>query len=789
LTVTPDIVLIFFILTASVVLLVTEWIPMEVTALLALGAVALTGLVPPAEALSGFSSPAVVTVWAVFILSGGLTQTGVASIIGKVVLKMAGRKEAVMVAVIMASTGVMSALMNNVAVAALMLPVVMDIARQTDTAPSRLLMPLAYGSLLGGLTTQIGTPPNILVTEALRDASLAPFSFFDFTPVGLVIMAAGIAFMVFVGRHLLPDRNPAREISTGGGGDWRQSYALQDRLFQIRVPSDSPLVGKSLAQSRIGSALALNVLGITRHDQTLIAPNAAERLQAEDLLTVEGNLSEMHRVQNWRLLHLEPETVDIGEIYADGVVTARVRLGADSPLVGKSLNILGFRAKYKVNVLAIRSGETLRRTGLPDIPLRSGDELLVAGRQEDLDALAAETGTDSVQSVDRRALVEAYALQERLLVMQVPFDSALVGSSVKETRLGSALGSRILGILRKEGPVVMPEPFEKLKAGDRLLLEGRPSDLDLLRGLERLQVDAKTRPDLEEMMTRHHGLVEAILSPHSALAGKTLRQLNFREKYGVNVLAVWRQGAAIYEDLRDTALKFGDALLLFGPGSKLKMLGQEPDFIVLTQTAQERPRLEKSKLSVAIMAAVILPVAFGWVPIYIAAVVGAALMVLSGALTMEEAYREIEWKAVFLIAGMLPLGVALDRTGAARLIAEAVVSVAGPFGPVSVMAGLVALTFLATCFIPTAALVVLMAPIVMSTAVDLGLSQHSLLMAVAMAASASFTTPIAHPANILVMGPGGYRFIDYLKVGGLLTVVVFVVILLVLPVFWPMALG
>ncbi len=785
---TPEILLILFILLVSVVLLVSEWIPMEVTALLALGAVALTGLVSPAEALSGFSSPAVVTVWAVFILSGGLTQTGVANVIGRVVLKMAGRREPVMIAVIMGSAGVMSALMNNVAVAALMLPVVMDIARQTDTAPSRLLMPLAYGSLLGGLTTQIGTPPNILVTEALREASLTPFSFFDFTPVGLVIMAAGIAFMVFVGRHMLPDRNPVRETSAAGG-DWKQAYALQDRLFQIRVPGGSPLVGKSLAQSRIGSALALNVLGITRGDQTLVAPNASERLQAEDLLTVEGHLSEMRRVQNWRLLTLEPDTVDIGEIHADGVGTARVRLGGASPLVGKSLNTLGFRARYKVNVLAIRRGESLRRTDLPDIPLQAGDELLVAGRQPDLDALAAETGTDSVVPVDRRELVQTYALQERLLVMQVPFDSALVGSTVKETRLGSALGSRILGILRKEGPVVMPEPFEKLKAGDRLLVEGRPSDLDLLRGLEELQIDPETRPDLEEMMSRHYGLVEAILSPRSSLAGKTPRQLAFREKYGVNVLAVWREGAPIFEDLRDAELKFGDALLLFGPGGKLKLLGQEPDFIVLTQTAQERPRLEKAKLAVGIMAGVILPVAFGWVPIYIAAVVGAALMVLIGALTMEEAYREIEWKAVFLIAGMLPLGVALDRTGAARLIAEGVVTLAGPFGPHSVMAGLVGLTFFATCFIPTAALVVLMAPIVMNTAVDLGMSQHSLLMAVAMAASASFTTPIAHPANILVMGPGGYRFVDYLKVGGLLTVVVFAVILLVLPLFWPMAGG
>ena len=153
---------------------------------------------------------------------------------------------------------------------------------------------------------------------------------------------------------------------------------------------------------------------------------------------------------------------------------------------------------------------------------------------------------------------------------------------------------------------------------------------------------------------------------------------------------------------------------------------------------------------------------------------------------MEEAYRQIEWKAVFLIAGMLPLGAALDKTGAAELIAEGVVAMAGPFGPKGVMFGLVALTFLATCFVPTAALVVLMGPIVLNTSADMGLSPHGLIMAVAMAASASFTTPISHPANILVMGPGGYRFVDYLKVGGLLTLVILGVLMVVMPIFWPL---
>jgi di/tricarboxylate transporter len=352
--------------------------------------------------------------------------------------------------------------------------------------------------------------------------------------------------------------------------------------------------------------------------------------------------------------------------------------------------------------------------------------------------------------------------------------------------MGDALGSRVLGILRGNDPILMPEPWETLQANDSLVVEGRMSDFEILHGLEELEIERRTQPDLHTLVSGNIGLLEAILSPHTTLVGKTLRQLNFREKYGLNVLAIWRQGQAYRSNLRDTSLRFGDALLLLGPREKLKMLGREPDFIVLTGTAQEELRLEKMKISILIMGGILLPVIMGWVPIYIAAVVGAALMVLAGCLTMDEAYRHIEWKAVFLIAGMLPLGTALDQTGAARLIAEGVVALVGPFGPKAVMFGLVALTFLATCFVPTAALVVLMAPIVLNTSMDMGLSPYAFMMAIAMAASASFMTPISHPANILVMGPGGYRFFDYFKVGGLLTLVILVIILVVLPLYWPL---
>jgi len=783
---TPDIAIVFSILAVAVVFLVTEWIPMEVTALLSLGAVALLGLVSPVEALAGFSNPAVVTVWAVFILSGGLTRTGVANVIGNFVLRIAGTRETTMIIVIMTTAGVMSAIMNNVAVAALMLPVVMDIARHTGRPPSRLLMPLAYGSLLGGLTTQIGTPPNILVSDALRDAGLKSFTFFDFTPVGLVVMFSGIAFMTFIGRHLLPQRDVAKESSGPKKTDWQSQYDLQERLFHIRVPRGSNLANKTLAQVRMGSVLGWNVIGITRGDRTILAPGPTDTLLVGDRLTVEGRLESLNELKNWHQLVVEEDGIDLQEPYSDEIKIGEVILPGNSRFVGSTLNSLGFRARFGLNVLAIRRNDQIMRTNLQDEKLQRGDLLLVAGIEEYLEKLEKTSGFDQFRYVERSELTDIYNLHRHLMVMQVPPDSALVGKSLKESRLGDALGSRVLGILRGENPIIMPEPHEILQAEDRLVVEGRQRDFDNLRALEEMEIERRTDTDVNKLVSGEAGLVEAILSPQTTLEGKTLRQINFREKFGLNVLALWRKGRAYRSNLRDMELRFGDALLLLGPRPKLQLLGREPDIIVLTETAQEELRTDKMKFSILIMVAVLLPVILGWVQIYIAAVVGAALMVLVGCLSMKEAYRQIEWKAVFLIAGMLPLGTALDQTGAAKLIADGVVALVGPYGPNAVMLGLVGLTFLATCFVPTAALVVLMAPIALNTSTHMGLSPSGLMMAIAMAASASFMTPVSHPANILVMGPGGYRFADYLKVGGLLTLVVLVVLMVVMPVFWPL---
>ena len=292
-------------------------------------------------------------------------------------------------------------------------------------------------------------------------------------------------------------------------------------------------------------------------------------------------------------------------------------------------------------------------------------------------------------------------------------------------------------------------------------------------------------PDLSDLESEHVGLIDVALSPRTTLVGKALRHIHFREKYGLSVLAIWREGRPYRSNLRDMALRFGDALLLYGPRERIQMLGAEPDFVVLTESAQEPPRLKKAPISVLIMAIVLTPVILDWLPIAVAAVGGVILMVLSRCLTMDEAYRAIEWKAVFLIAGMLPLGIAMEQTGAASFLAEGMVSLVGGLGPLAVMAGLFILAALASQVMPNPAVAVLLAPIALNTAADLGISPYPLMMAVAVSASAAFLSPVGHSANVLVMGPGGYKFADYTKVGIPLTLVVLAVVVLVVPVFWP----
>ncbi len=371
------------------------------------------------------------------------------------------------------------------------------------------------------------------------------------------------------------------------------------------------------------------------------------------------------------------------------------------------------------------------------------------------------------------------------MLLRVPPGSTLIEKTLIESRLGDAFGLGVLGIIREGSTQLMPEADQQLLSGDLLLVKGRREDLQTLEGLLALELDQRAPTGVGDLESEKVGLVEVVLSPRTSLAGKTLREIHFREKYGLTVLAIWRGGRAYRSNLRDIALAFGDALLLHGTREKLRLLGTEPDFLVLTEEIQEAPRREKAPVAVVIMAGVLATVVLGWAEIAIAAVAGVVLMVLTDCLTMEEAYRAIEWKAIFLIAGMLPLGVAMERTGAASFIADGMVELVGAWGPLAVTAGLFILAALASQVMPNPAVAVLLAPVALNTALDLDVSPYPLMMAVAVSASAAFLSPVGHSANVLIMGPGGYRFADYTRVGLPLTLVVLAVVLLVLPLFWP----
>jgi di/tricarboxylate transporter len=782
---TFEIALVLGILAVSLILFVSEVIRMDLVALLVLSALAVTGLVNTSDAFAGFSNSAVITVWAMFILSEGLTRTGIADIIGRQVMRLAGRREIAMIVVIMITAAVLSAFMNNIGVAALMLPVVIEVARRTRIPPSRLLMPLAYATLLGGLMTQIGTPPNLLISEVMLQNGYRPFELFDFTPMGGAIMIIGVIFVALVGRLMLP-KSKADRGRHQSQRSLRNRYKLQERTFMLRVPMDSILVGKTLSETRIGSSTGLIILALIRFGRSETLPSRQTVLRGGDGILVQGRVDQFRELQRWSDLVIEREAPVLKSMVAAKIAYAEVKLSEGSPLVGELVRHAGFRSRFNVSVVGVYRRNKYRLTNLSYVPLRAGDRVLVQGEVEDVEDLDKFADFSDTQLLTDETLAEQYNTEERLFVVRLPKYSDLADATLEKSRLADVFDFRVVAIFRDGKLKVMPHGDEVLEGGDLLLIEGQHEDLDVLRGLQELEVETKVAPNLGALESERLTLMDATLDPRSSLAGRTVGELNFRERFGIELAGIWREGGPIGVDLADERLQIGDALLLLGPHDRLQLLSNDPDFLILTPLGQAPPDTRRAPLAALIMLAVVASVMAVDAPIAVAAVVGGSIMVLTGCLTMEQAYRAIDWRAIFLIAGMLPLGTAMQDTGAAEYLADQVMLLLGDAGPIPVIAGLYILTAMATMIIPTAALVVLMSPIVLSAMAEMGYAPETAMMAVAMAASASFTSPISHPANILVMGPGGYRFVDYIKVGVPLTLVVFVTVMVLLPIFWPL---
>ncbi len=587
-----DISLVLIILLAAIVLFATEWVRMDVVSLMILLTLAITGLVSTEQAFSGFSNPAVITVAAMFVISAAITNTGAMSQMSERLIRLAGGNESRLIGAIMTSVATFSAFINNIGSTAVLLPVVSSIARKSKISPSRLLIPLAFGSLLGGICTMIGTPPNILMNSLLEQYTGESFRMFDFTPIGLPLLAGGILYMVLVGRHLLPTRK---------SGVLTEAYQVKEYITEVEILQKSPLAGLTIAAGGLEQDFNLRVRAIMRNDRKRPQPRRNTKLKEGDILFLEGNPEGILKVRQAKGLNLVPER--------------------DNPT--------------------------------------------------------------------------------------------------------------------------------------------------------------------SEGLTKEMVVVEASLAPTSDLAGKTLADVKFRETHGLNVLAIWRRGAPVVKKVDHVSLMFGDVLLLQGPEEKVVHLGKEHGFLLLGGVPPVPYRPHKAPIALSILALTILLVVTNVLTIVPAATLGALAMVLSRCLTIQEAYDSIDWRIIVLIAGTLPLGLAMQNSGAAEMLARLLLDVIGPWGPWAVLAGVILLTSLLTEVMSHAAAAVLIAPIAFHTAIDLGVDPKPFFMAVAIAASSCFMTPISHQSNALVMGPGGYHFFDYTRVGAPLNLMVWIIATLLTPLIFP----
>lgn len=590
---TAENILIFVILGGALILFISEKLRVDLVALIVLVSLTLTGLITPEDAFSGFASPAVITVWSVFIISGALTRSGVADVIARFILRLAGNRPVRLLILIMITVGVMSAFMNNIGAVAILLPAVVSVAREMKISPSKLLIPLAWASLMGGNITLIGTPPNILASSILETYEGIPnFRFFDFAPMGLIVLTTGVLYMVLLGRRLLPERTPGTGLS--------QDYPIREYLTEVQFQADSVLLGKTVREVDWGE---VNVLHISTPDGDILHAGSDHRFQECDTLLVEAS--------------------------AENLLQATQNLG----------------------LAPIPEGNN----GLPRIP-----------------------------------------------------DGSLE-------------------------------------------------------------------------------LAEVVLSPKSRLRGSSLAEINFRVRYGLSVLAIRHEGETLFSRLAEIPLQFGDSLLVEGEADRLDLLRRDPNFLILdTQPPLLPRRTHKAPLTVAILLGGLVVVTVGVLPVPVALLIGAILMVLSGALSMEEAYQSIEWKSVFLIAGMLPMGVAMEVTGTAQLMADWLVNLIGGVGPLAVLAGIYVMTGLLTEVMSNAAATVLVTPIAIDAALQLGADPRAFVIGVVLAASTSFLMPIGHQVNVIVFGPGGYKFSDYTRVGVVLNLILLLVVLLTLPLIWPL---
>lgn len=588
-----ELVFVLALVVVTVVLFVAEKFPVDVVALIALGALLATGVLPPEEALSGFSNDAVITIGAMFVLSAGLNRSGTLEFFGASFRTAAQKNIWTATLGLMIAVGVTSAFINNTAVVAILLPVVVAVSRDLDLSASKLLMPLSFASMFGGVCTLIGTSTNLLVSSIAADHGLEPFGMFEFSSLGLIFFALGLVYMLTVGLRLTPERRKPQELA--------QSWRMEEYLTELVLSPQSDSVGHTIADAPLTRDLDLDVVKVRRPGRGPLPTMTDMILEADDALVVRCNVSQLRR------------------------------------------------------------------------------------------------------------------------------------------------------LLQKEGVIIEPR--------------------------------AKWRE--EDLEPREMILVEAVVAPNSMLVGETIRSSDFRERLGGTVIAIRHRGELKREDLHDVRLSAGDALLVETSRERLPQFRANEAFVLVSDQPIHEFRPSRALPALVILALVVGTAALGLTPIVVSSTVGAIAMILTGCLTPEEAYRAVDWKIIFLLAGVLSLGAALEKTGGAELLSTLLLPVGEALGPVALISAVYLATTILTETMSNNATAVLMASIAIAAADAIGADARPFLMAVTFAASASFMTPVGYQTNTMIYGPGQYRYGDFIRVGGPLNLVFWIVATLLIPVFWP----
>lgn len=603
----------------TILAFVADKVRSDIVALCSLALLLVTNVLTPSEALAGFSNSAVVMMIGLFVVGGAVFQTGLARIISGRLLKLAGRSEMKLFFLVMIVTAVVAAFVSNTGTVALLLPIVLAMAKSAGTSPAKLMMPLAFASSMGGLLTLIGTPPNLIVDGYLRDNGRPGFAFFDFLPIGIICIGVGLLLLYPLCRFFL---NKRKSETDGAGNDeglatLLYEYHIASLVFRLKASTGSHhLEGRTVGELDIRRHYGITILEVRRANRTVFSSSIQETVSADTLL-------------------------------------------------------------------------------------QADDTFYVLGHREQVNRFAADHNLSVFEDEER---------------------------------------------------------------------------------------EGKSKLDFYEI-----GLAEVLISPDSSLINRPLRRANFKERFGVNVLAVKRSGKYIFDNVLNTGVKNGDMLLVHGTWQGIESMAKKNrEWIVIGSPAEEAEAValdHKAPLAAVIMALMVACMVFadhmGVKPVAVVIIAGLLMVLTRCVRSVDAAYKMIGWESIVLIAAMMPMSTALAKTGISEWIATTLVQSLHAYGPIAAMAGVYVVTSVLSTFISNSATAILVAPIAWAAAEQLGVSPTPFMMTAAVAASACFATPICTPPNAMVMNAGHYNFMDYVKVGLPLQIVMGIVAILVIPLFFP----